>query len=249
PPSPPPASIGDPVDGAQTAPATPTGPAVEPEPARAAPIVRAPGVVGLRYTLEGVEVRGNTTTLARVVLRYVPFRAGDVLDVDDPELQLTRFRLLGTGFFRDVQLSLRRGTHRGWVILVIDVIERNTLVVEGLWLGLSADVDPSGNARPRTAYGGARVTETNLAGTGIALGGAFAVAEGQLALRARVADPEFLRSSWIAETELLYDNARDFFGNRDVLVDDPTQPAQDFAVAQYKRFGGRIGFGHDLGIS
>src|SRR5439155_17328427 len=68
-------------------------------------------------------------------------------------------------------------------------------------------------------------------------------------LRARVADPEFLRSSWIAETELLYDNARDFFGNRDVLVDDPTQPAQDFAVAQYKRFGGRIGFGHDLGIS
>src|SRR5215467_8098602 len=63
----------------------------------AQPIVRAPGMIGLRYTLEGLEVRGNTTTLARVILRYVPFRAGDVLDVDDKELELTRFRLLGTG--------------------------------------------------------------------------------------------------------------------------------------------------------
>jgi outer membrane protein assembly factor BamA len=52
------------------------------------------------------------------------------------------------------------------------------------------------------------------------------------------------------DAELLYNAARDFFGNRDVLVEDPTQPsAQDFAVAQYKRAGGRVGLGHDLGIS
>jgi outer membrane protein insertion porin family len=65
----------------------------------------------------------------------------------------------------------------------------------------------------------------------------------------RLADPQFLRSNWVAETEVLYSAARDFFGNRDVLVDDPTQPVEDFAVAQYKRFGGRVGAGHDLGIS
>jgi outer membrane protein assembly factor BamA len=210
-------------------------------------VVRAAGAVGLKYTLEGVEVRGNTTTLARVVLRYVPLHAGDVLDVNDPELQLTRFRLLGTGFFRDVQLSLRRGTHRGSVILVVDVVERNTIIVEDLWLGLSKDVRSDGSSRPLTAYGGARVTETNLAGTGIALGGAFAVADSQLALRARVTDPNFVRSNWIAEAEVLYSAARDFFGNGDVLVDPSME--QDFAVAQYKRFGGRLSFGHDLGIS
>jgi outer membrane protein assembly factor BamA len=243
PPEPPPATIGTPVPGSTAA--SPNPPTTE----AAAPIVRTPGAIGLKYTLEGIEVRGNTTTLARVVLRYVPFRAGDVLDVDDPELEATRFRLLGTGFFRDVQLSLRRGTRRGYVVLVIDVLERNTIVVDDLWLGLSADVDPGGNARPLTAYGGARVTETNLAGTGVALGGAFAVADQQLALRVRLADPQFLRTNWVAEAELLYSAARDFFGNRDVLVDDPTQPAEDFAVAQYKRFGGRIGAGHDLGIS
>jgi len=211
-------------------------------------VVRTPGAVGLRYTLEGVEVRGNTTTLARVVLRYVPLRAGDVLDVNDPELELTRFRLLGTGFFRDVQLSLRRGTRRGYVVLVVDIVERNTFIVDNLWLGLSADVDPSGNARPLTAYGGAKVTQTNLAGSGIALGGAFALADSQLGLRARVADPQWVQSNWTLEAEVLYNNARDFFGNRDVLVNNPT-PGQDYALAQYKRFGGRVGFGHDLGIS
>ncbi|HEY8040727.1 MAG TPA: BamA/TamA family outer membrane protein [Polyangiaceae bacterium] len=242
PPEPPPVTLGTPVPGSASGPSGP--PTTE-----ATPIVRMPGSIGLKYTLEGIEVRGNTTTLARVVLRYVPLHAGDVLDVDDPELELTRFRLLGTGFFRDVQLSLRRGTQRGNVVLVIEVVERNTIIVDDVWLGLSADVDPSGNAQPLTAYGGARVTETNLAGTGVALGGAFAVADQQLALRVRLADPQFLRTNWIAETELLYSAARDFFGNRDVLVDDPTQTFHDFAVAQYKRFGGRVGAGHDLGIT
>jgi outer membrane protein insertion porin family len=243
PPPPPPVTLGTPVPGSTSASAEParadSGPA-------GLGVVRTGGAIGLKYTLEGVEVRGNTTTLARVVLRYVPLHAGDVLDVNDAELELTRFRLLGTGFFRDVQLSLRRGTRRGYVVLVVDVIERNTMVIDDIWLGLSADVDPSGTARPLTAYGGAKVNETNLAGTGIALGGAFALADGQLGLRARLVDPQALRANWITEAELLYNNARDFFGNRDVLVDPP---AQDFAVAQYKRFGARVGFGHDLGIS
>jgi outer membrane protein insertion porin family len=242
PPQPPPATMGTPAPGSTAGSGTP------PTTVAAASGGGARPTIGLKYTLEGIEVRGNTKTLARVVLRYVPFKAGDALDVNDPELELTRFRLLGTGFFRDVQLSLRRGTQRGYVVLVVDVSERNTLIVNDLWLGLSADVNSTGGARPLTAYGGASVTETNLAGTGIALGGAFAVADSQLALRARLSDPQFAKTNWITEAELLYNNARDFFGNGDVLVSDP-QPAQDFAVLQYKRFGARLGFGHDLGVS
>src|SRR6202042_1932513 len=124
-------------------PSPPPSPPVPPAPAHPdeaptadlhEPLVHAPGRVGLRYVLEGIEVRGNTTTLARVVLRFVPFRVGDPLDVDDPELVLTRFRLLGTGFFRDVQLSLRRGSARGNAILVVTVVERNTVIVNDLWL-------------------------------------------------------------------------------------------------------------------
>jgi outer membrane protein insertion porin family len=246
PPAPPPATIGTPVDGASSTPGTTPVPAGVDN----VPIVRTPGLVGLRYTLEGIEVRGNNTTLARVVLRYVPFRPGDTLDVDDSELELTRFRLLGTGFFRDAQLSLRKGTRRGYVVLVVNVVERNTIVVNDVWLGLSADAGNGGEARPLTAYGGVQVSETNLAGTGVTLGGAIALADRQLGLRTRFADKQFLRTNWIVDAELLYNKARDFFGNRDVLVDDPTQRIeQDYAVLDYRRFGGTIGAGHDVGTA
>ena len=242
PPQPPPATIGTPVPGSTAlAPAAATPQGAGPQPI-------APIAVGSKYTLEGVEVRGNTTTLARVILRYVRFRPGDVLDVDDREIELTRFRLLSTGFFRDVELSLRRGTRRGAVVLVVSVSERNTIVVDGLWLGVSADVAPSGYARPLTAYGGAKVTETNLAGTGVALGGAFAVAESQFALRARLAAPQFLRSSWDAEGQVLYNAAIDVFGGHRGLVDQ-SDSAVFTPIAPYKRFGGLISAGHDLGIS
>lgn len=214
-------------------------------------IVRTPGRVGLRYSLEGIEVRGNTTTLARVVLRFVPFTAGDTLDVDDRELQLTRFRLLGTGFFRDVQLSLRRGSRRGYVVLVVHVVERNTIVVNDVRLGLSSDAEPNGAARPLTAYGGLDVSENNLAGTGIKLGGALAVADRQLGIRTRFADPQLFGSPWSVEAQLLYNRARDFFGNRHVLVEDatPTGRVQDFAVVSYQRFGGHLGMGRDVSLT
>ena len=47
---------------------------------------------------------------------------------------------------------------------------------------------------------------------------------------------------------LLYNNARDFFGNRDVLyVDEQAiDRVRDYAVVRYKRFGGSVGAGFDL---
>ncbi len=248
PPPPPAATIGTALAGSRVALAPPP-PALEAG-SESSTIFRKPGHVGLRYILEGVDVRGNSTTASRVVLRYVAFHAGDTLDVDDKELELTRFRLLGTGFFRDVQLSLRRGSKRGYAILVVSVVERNTIILNDVWLGLATDASPSGETRPLTAYGGLDVSETNLAGSGITLGGAVALAENQLGLRARFADPQFLNTEWIVEAQLLYNDAKDFFGNSDVLVDVGTQQvAEDYAILAYKRFGGMAGAGHDLGIS
>lgn len=205
----------------------------------------------LRYTLDAIEVRGNRRTRSRVVLRYVPFKPGDIIDVDDPEVELTRYRLLGTGFFRDVQFSLRKGKARGHVVLVIDVVERNTIIINDLWMGLSADADTRGNARPLTAYAGLDVAETNVAGTGITLGTAVGLAQDQLALRVRFLDPAFLGSHWMTSGQLLFNDAKDFFGNADVLWDDPAQLSSvpDHAVVSYKRFGGNVGVGRDLGVA
>jgi len=211
-----------------------------------------PGLVtqAVRYTLEAVEVRGNTRTRTQVVLRYVPFKRGDVFDVDDAEVELSRYRLLGTGFFRDVQFSLRKGSMRGLVVLVIEVVERNTIVVNDVRMGISADADTHGNKRPLTAYGAIDVAETNLLGTGITLGSAMAVADQQLALRVRFLDPAFLGSSWMTSGTLLYNDTRDFFGNAHVLWDYPGGTSSSkAAVVNYTRFGGSLGVGRDLSIS
>ncbi|HVU00220.1 MAG TPA: BamA/TamA family outer membrane protein [Polyangiaceae bacterium] len=204
----------------------------------------------LKYTLDDIEVRGNDKTRSRVVLRYVPFRPGDVIDVDDPQVELTRYRLLGTGFFREVELSLRKGSRRGHVVLIIEVVERNTLVVNDLWMGLSADADTRGQPKPLTPYAGVDVAETNLAGTGISLGAAIGVARDQTALRIRFFDPAFLGGKWMTDGTLLFNDANDFFGNADVLFDDPGQTElQRFAVVRYERFGGSLGIGRDLSVS
>ena len=208
------------------------------------------------YVLQSVEIRGNHTTRAAVILRYVPFKPGQVIDVDDPRIELTRYRLLGTGFFRDVQFSLRKGYKRGYVILVIDVVERNTFIVNDVWMGVSQDVTDDGQLRPLTPYAGLDVAETNLLGTGITVGGAIGVTEGQIALRVRFLDPAFLGSHWMTSGTMLYNGARDFFGNSDVRVEYPAnEGGEEFgsrvnaAVVDYNRFGGVVGIGHDLALS
>ena len=204
--------------------------------------------LAVRYTLESIEVRGNTRTRSRVVLRYVPFRAGDVIDVDDPQVEYTRYRLLGTGFFRDVQFSLKKGSKRGLVVLAIEVEERNTIILNDLWMGLSKDADTGGPEDPLTAYMGVDAAETNLAGTGITLGGAVGLASEQLALRVRFLDPAFLGGNWMTTGTLLFNRAKDFFGNEQVRAPDATDNA-GHAVIRYERFGGSFGVGRDLSVA
>jgi outer membrane protein insertion porin family len=205
----------------------------------------------VRYTLEEVVVRGNTRTSERVVMRFVPFKRGDLIDVRDSAFELARYRLLGTGFFRDVELSLEKGGKRGRVILVIAVVERNTIVLNDVSMGLSADADVNGQARPLTAYAGISAAETNLAGTGITLGGAVAGAQDQLALRARFLDPAFFGTGWMVAGTLLYNDSHAFFGNSEVDFADPSGklPLADYAVVSYRRFGGALGLGRDLSLS
>ena len=206
----------------------------------------------VRYNLEGVELRGNTRTATRVLLRYVRFRAGDILDVNDPEIELTRYRLLGTGFFATVQLSLRKGSKRGAAYLVIEVTERNTLVVQNLWLGIAADEDTAGHSKPLSAFVGLQAAETNLLGTGITVGAGIGLASEQLALRSFFEAPTFAGTAWSAALSLLYNDAQDFFGNRAVSFESPLlvqREVTDYAVVAYKRLGATLGTGHDLTLS
>jgi outer membrane protein assembly factor BamA len=206
----------------------------------------------LRYELDAVEVRGNTKTSTRVVLRYVPFAAGDILDVDDPKVLLTKYRLLGTGFFRDVTLSLEKGSERGHVVLVIRVVERNTIVVNDLWMGLAASANTNGQDQQLLSpFAGVDAAETNLLGTGASLGVATAFSKNQLGLGLRFLDPAVASGRFMLSGEVLYNDALGFFGNDGVVWEDPNQlsdvPRQ--AVVDYRRIGARVGLGLDLSVS
>src|SRR5688500_13482831 len=74
----------DPAEATAPAPPGDTPSGSVPEPPRRRSRAEKPTADSVRYTLEAIELRGNVRTRARVVLRYLPFQPGDMLDVDDP---------------------------------------------------------------------------------------------------------------------------------------------------------------------
>lgn len=209
------------------------------------------GQSSVRYIVDSIVVLGNTRTRDSVITRFVPFTPGDVLDVDDRRLVLTKFRLLGTGFFRDATLSLRKGTAPGHVSLVVQVVERNTVVVNDVWMGLAASADTTGGQSDISSFAGIDAAETNLLGTGITLGVAAAFSADQEGVALRYYDPALSGGPWMLDGELLHDDGLGFFGNAGVRWDDPNQTdrVRRQAVVNYKRRAVTAGLGRDLGVS
>src|SRR5207244_12240907 len=81
-----------------------------------------------------------------------------------PRVEGVRARLRALGYSLDVRLSVTRGATRGGVVLVIDVEERGTIVINELFPSTSAAT---------TFWGGADASETNFLGRGINLGAGF----------------------------------------------------------------------------
>lgn len=244
----------------------PTDVVAEPLP-EAAPIEltdETGGATTIRYFLEGIRIRGNSATSSAVIKRYVPLAVGDVLDVDDPTIETIRFRLMGTGWFNDVRLSLERGRQRGWIVLVVEVRERNTIVVQKIVGGVSRVV----GSRAASAgdqiepYGGLGIAETNLFGLGSTLAAQAVVATSQYGVDLRYLDPMILGRGFELSTRVFHNHAQEFFGKEDAntvsfpCIQTPEQIADGeecpgpvlakAAVVIYNRTGFSIGTGHDI---
>ena len=180
---------------------------------------------------------------------------GEYFTAADPRLAQTRYRLLASGLFHDVQLSLSKGSARGKVILTITVSERNTIVVQDVVFGFS-DISKF--------YGMLDVAERSFLGTDVTLSAAavFSV-DGQWGYRLRLRDDHFLNSPFALRVEGLFADARDFFGHDEVCVETANeaesnsgqcagaedsgaqyQKSVDYAVLNYKRAGIRLGTGY-----
>jgi len=197
----------------------------------------------LHYFLESVEIRGNTRTPRDEIRRLIPFEVGETFIPDDPRIEETRVRLLGTGYFLEVDLSLRRGMRRGWVVLVVAVQERNTLVLRRLFAGHTRS----------SSYGGIDAGDANLFGRGTSLSGALVLSDdGQQAYRLRFGERRFLGSPFTLSTAVFHNEGREYFGAGDVLSSD-CSPALDFrcsfSTVRYRRTGTYLAIGRDVGLA
>lgn len=207
----------------------------------------------VRYVLEGIVVSGNTRTKASTVRKLVPLKQGDFLDPESPELVATEWRLMGTGWFDRVDIRLERGAERGYVVLVVEVKERNTIVIENLIAGLSEDprsaTEPSGKLLP---WFGFKITETNLGGRGIRLSGTALASDFQQGGRLDLRYPKLIKSNYGLRFASYFLNGREFYGHSPLVSQPcgmPTCPGTSVvaaAVVRYRRGGVMVGTEKDF---
>jgi len=82
-------------------------------------------------------VHGNHKTRTDLILREVALSPGDTLAADDARVERARLRLLALGYFLDARLSMIKGERRGGAVLVIEVEERGTIILNAVYLGTS----------------------------------------------------------------------------------------------------------------
>ena len=144
------------------------------------------------YILESVEVRGNHKTFGELIRSYVQLKPGETLDPE--KVEISRIRLLALGYFKDVHMSLEKGSERGRVKLVVEVDERNTIIIDDLFGGFS---------KTNPFWGGVGVSDINFLGRGLVLSGAFVASEYQQAYRLGAFWPSVFNTNLQAGVEAL----------------------------------------------
>jgi hypothetical protein len=197
---------------------------------------------GPRYHIEPIVVLGNHKTKTALILREIGLQPGDVISASDQRVEAARFRLLSRGFFLDVRLSLMRGKKRGNAILLVEVEERGTIVVNDLYPSTSAAT---------TFWGGIDVSETNFLGRGINLGGAFVLsttpkvpdARAGVGVRLHGSLPEIPSLGVSLSLTGLFNDGSEFY--RVIGADTDPDPA-NFIAVRTRRVGGILGAGKPL---
>ena len=192
--------------------------------------------------IERIDIVGNTATQDDIIRRALPIALGDILHASDKRLRNARFKVLALGFFRDVTLTMKKGSERGNVIIEIAVVERGTFVLNRLWFG---------STRASPYWFGTDVGDRNLLGLGIAVGGGFIyAAQGsidgsrpQWAGELRLSDGSLRGTRWGANGSLTLVHGSDFYRDAGNPDDDDTD---NFAAFPYSRFGGRFGTTYDV---
>lgn len=181
---------------------------------------------GRPQIIEGIDIVGNEKTIRTVIERRLLVASGDL--VDELKIDESRLRLLNTGFFKRVDMGLRRGSRPGLVLLVVEVEERNTILIDQLYLGFSS-VAP--------IYGGFGLAETNFLGRGVTVAGSFVVGSDRRGGELRLFVP------YLSDTPLQL-SASAIFVQGEEAIDDANPEGPQLS---YERWGGTLGIGIGVG--
>lgn len=204
------------------------GDPTRPAPPEAAPPQEVAPFKAQALFIEAIEILGNDKTTRETILSRISVEVGDL--VDEEEIETSRLRLLGTGFFRKADFSLRRGSRRGRVLLLLEVEERNTILVDELYLGYS---------RVSPFFGGFGLAETNFLGRGVTVGGGFVLGRDRRAVQVRTFAPSIFR------TPLQVSASAIFLEGAEVLDEEDL----DGPALTYRRLGGTLGVGFSVGVA
>jgi hypothetical protein len=207
-----------------------------------ADLVREDSEFGPLVQIERIDITGNTATRSEIILRALRIATGDVLHSSDKRLRDARFKVLALGYFRDVALAIHKGSQRGRVVVEVRVVERGTLVLNRLWFGTTA-LSPW--------WIGADVTERNLLGRGLAVGGGVIGArhggiEGardQFAAELRLAASSVRGTPWGASVAATAVRGSEPYRVSGAASDSSSMTQRAFP---YRRLGLRFGATHDV---
>jgi len=190
------------------------------------------------YFLEKIEIKGNHKTSRSTILFFVHIKRGQTFSPDDERIEKSRYALLASGYFSEVDLSLAKGSEKGRVVLVITVVERSTLVLRDVVIGVS----------DLMTYGGLSVADYNFLGRGINLGGSLVVGDPHLGIDLRFRHPFIFKSRFSFGLGGYWLSGNDYMGYDNVHAVSPgiTDPRTRFARVSYLRRGGNLDLDFEL---
>lgn len=145
--------------------------------------------------VERIIIVGNTRTDTSIVKQHIFIKESETLS--EEKIELSRLKMLSTGFFSEVSVKVEKGSKKGFVILIFEVMERGTLFIDELHLGVS-----SVNAY----WGGLSLIDSNLAGRGYRLTAGMVYGEHFLAARLKFLNPSVFGGRHRLGLELLYND-------------------------------------------
>ncbi len=180
------------------------------------------GVLQIRLAegkIEEIKITGNKKTVDQVIRREIDIEPGQLFNFDEVRKSLQN--IYNLGFFDDVSMKLEEGSEEDLIVLVIEVIEKNTGTFGG----------GGGYSSGEGLFAYASIKEANLFGRGQSI-------EAKLEVGTRTTYQLSFYEPWLGDSPTFFGiDAYNTFNTRTEKIDDID------SEYEIERLGGKLSFG------